>query len=86
MISKFVNYISIQKRKFKYKKISYSFNGVDLIIDYIFKDKNDGTYLDIGAQHPISNNNTFSGHYSNARGNQAKLTNFYFTFMFTNIP
>ena len=59
MISKFINYISIQKRKFKYKKISYSFNGVDLIIDYIFKDKNDGTYLDIGAQHPISNNNTF---------------------------
>ena len=59
MIKKIVNYLSILKRTKKYKKISYSFNAVDLIINYIFKDQNTGTYVDIGAQHPISNNNTY---------------------------
>ena len=59
MLKKIINFISIFKRKLKYKKNSYSFNSVDLIIDYIFKDKKNGFYLDIGAQHPISNNNTY---------------------------
>ena len=59
MIKKLINYISILKRKFKYQKQSYSFNGVDLIVNYIFKNKKKGFYLDIGAQHPISNNNTY---------------------------
>ena len=58
-MKKLIDYISIYKRKLKYQKTSYSFNGVDLIIDYIFKNKKKGFYLDIGAQHPISNNNTF---------------------------
>jgi hypothetical protein len=30
-----------------------------LIVDYIFKNKNNGFYLDVGSQHPISNNNTY---------------------------
>ncbi len=59
MMNKFFNYLSIYKRKFKYKKISYSLNAVDLIINYIFKDQVAGTYIDVGAQHPISNNNTY---------------------------
>ena len=59
MIKKLINYISILKRKFKYQKQSYSFNGVDLIVNYIFQNKKKGFYLDIGAQHPISNNNTY---------------------------
>ena len=59
MLKKIINHISIFKRKFKYKKNSYSFNCVDLIINYIFKDKNNGFYLDVGSQHPISNNNTY---------------------------
>ena len=58
-MKKIIDYISIFKRKIKYQKTSYSFNGVDLIIDYIFKNKKKGFYLDIGAQHPVSNNNTF---------------------------
>ena len=41
------------------KKKSYSFGGCDLLIDYIFKSKNNGFYLDVGCQHPISNNNTY---------------------------
>ena len=59
MISNFLNYLSLYKRKFKYKKKSYSFNAVDLIIDYMFKKKTNGFYLDVGAQNPISNNNTY---------------------------
>ena len=56
---KLIDLLSILKRKVQHKKISYSYNAVDLIIDYIFKGKSDGLYLDIGAQHPISNNNTY---------------------------
>ena len=59
MLKNLIKYLSLYKRKIKYKKISYSFNAVDLIIDYIFKDKKIGFYLDIGCQHPVSNNNTY---------------------------
>lgn len=59
MLKKIKNYLSIIKRQIKYKKNSYSFNSVDLIVDYIFKTKKKGFYLDVGAQHPVSNNNTF---------------------------
>ncbi len=59
MIYKIANYLNILRRKFKYKKISYSLNAVDLIINYIFKDQIKGTYVDVGAQHPVSNNNTY---------------------------
>ena len=59
MFKYIINYLSIYRRKLKYKKQSYSFNSVDLIIDYIFKNKKNGFYLDVGAQHPISNNNTY---------------------------
>jgi FkbM family methyltransferase len=59
MIKNLLKYLSLYNRKIKYKKISYSFNAVDLIIDYIFKNKKKGIYLDIGCQHPISSNNTY---------------------------
>lgn len=68
MIKKLIDSLSILKRKIKYKKNSYSFNGVDLIIEYIFKDKKNGFYIDIGAQHPISNNNTYLLHKKGWRG------------------
>ena len=38
---------------------SYSFNGIDLLIDYLFKSQKDGVYIDIGCFHPIKGNNTF---------------------------
>jgi len=41
-----------------YKK-SYSQGSMDLILNHIFKDKNDGFYIDVGCQHPIKNNNTY---------------------------
>ena len=59
MLNSFLRYLNLYRRKIRYKKISYSLNAVDLIVDYIFKNKNNGFYLDVGSQHPISNNNTY---------------------------
>ena len=59
MINFFKYNLSYFVRKFKSEKKSYSFGGCDLLIDYIFKSKNNGFYLDVGCQHPISNNNTY---------------------------
>ena len=41
------------------KKFYYSFSGVDIVIKSIFKDLNNGFYIDVGCQHPIKNNNTY---------------------------
>jgi FkbM family methyltransferase len=68
MINKLLSTLSIFKRKIKYKKSSYSFNGVDLIINYIFKNLKNGFYIDVGAQHPISNNNTYLLHKKGWKG------------------
>ena len=32
---------------------------MDLILEHIFKNKNNGFYIDVGCQHPIKNNNTY---------------------------
>jgi FkbM family methyltransferase len=44
--------------KFAYKK-SFSQGSMDLILEHIFKNKNNGFYVDVGCQHPIKNNNTY---------------------------
>jgi FkbM family methyltransferase len=54
-----VDILSLLKKKFKSNKKSYSFGSVDLLINYYFKNKQKGVYLDVGCQHPISNNNTY---------------------------
>ena len=41
------------------KKNYFSFSGVDILIQNIFRNKKKGFYIDIGCQHPIKNNNTF---------------------------
>ena len=46
----------------KYSKRSYSFNNVDLVIDYLLKDIKNGIYLDVGCNHPIKYNNTYLLH------------------------
>ena len=58
-MSKFIDKLSILKKKIYSSKKSYSFGGCDLLIDYIFKSKKKGFYLDLGCQHPVSNNNTY---------------------------
>ena len=58
-MSKLIDKLSILKKKVYSKKKSYSFGGFDLLIEYIFKSKKKGFYLDVGCQHPVSNNNTY---------------------------
>lgn len=43
----------------KYKLISYSFEGEDLILNRIFGNQTDGFYVDVGAHHPIRFSNTY---------------------------
>ena len=43
----------------KYTKKTYSLTGVDLIIDYLFKNIDKGVYVDVGCNHPIKYNNTY---------------------------
>ena len=40
MLDSFLRYLNLYRRKIKYKKVSYSLNAVDLVVDYIFKNKN----------------------------------------------
>ncbi len=58
-MSKLIDKLSILKKKVYSQKKSYSFGGCDLLIEYIFKSKKKGFYLDVGCQHPVSNNNTY---------------------------
>ena len=58
-MSKLIDKISILKKKIYSQKKSYSFGGCDLLIEYIFKSQKEGFYLDVGCQHPVSNNNTY---------------------------
>ena len=50
------------------KKFYYSFSGVDVIIKNIFRDVNNGFYIDVGCQHPIKNNNTYLLHKKGWKG------------------
>ena len=50
-------------RYFKYKKNyfpSYGASGEDVLINKIFKNKNDGYFVDVGALHPINGSLTYS--------------------------
>lgn len=58
-MSKIIDKLSVLKKKIYSQKKSYSFGGCDLLINYIFKFKKEGFYLDVGCQHPVSNNNTY---------------------------
>jgi hypothetical protein len=51
--------LSIFLKTFTHKKISYSYGGMDSLIEKIFKNKTNGIYVDIGCGHPIKNNNTY---------------------------
>ena len=54
-----IKFISVFLRSITHKKISYSFGGVDSLVLNIFKNNNNGFYVDIGCGHPIKNNNTY---------------------------
>jgi len=38
---------------------SYSFEGQDLVLSSLLRDERNGTYIDIGSNHPILENNTY---------------------------
>lgn len=56
---KIIKYLSIFLKSLTHKRISYSYGGIDALVENIFKDKNKGFYVDIGCGHPIKNNNTY---------------------------
>ena len=56
---KIIKYLSIFLKSLTHKKISYSYGGIDALVENIFKGKNKGFYVDIGSGHPIKNNNTY---------------------------
>ena len=51
--------LNLLHKKIISKKKYFSFSGVDIILENIFKHQNKGIYIDVGCQHPIKNNNTY---------------------------
>jgi hypothetical protein len=62
----FLNYIyfklNLLHKSIYSKKKYFSFSGVDVVIENIFRNHQHGFYIDVGCQHPIKNNNTFLLH------------------------
>ena len=52
-------YLNLFHKRLISKKKYYSFSGVDIVIENIFRNKKNGIYIDVGCQHPIKNNNTY---------------------------
>ena len=56
---KIFKFLSIYFKSITHRKISFSYGGIDSIVEYIFKSKKNGLYVDVGCGHPIKNNNTY---------------------------
>ena len=56
---KIFKYLSIFSKSLTHKKISYSYGGVDSLVNNIFKNNDKGFYVDVGCGHPVKNNNTY---------------------------
>ena len=59
MFNKIYLELNLLHKKFLSKKEYFSFSGVDIILEKIFKNQDKGIYIDVGCQHPIKNNNTY---------------------------
>jgi len=57
-----LNFFSLAYKKKKFKNYFYSFGGIDALVCRIFNTQKKGIYIDVGAQHPIRNNNTYLLH------------------------
>ena len=53
------DYLNLFYKKFFFKNFFYSYGGIDALVLRIFKSQKKGFYIDVGAQHPIRNNNTY---------------------------
>jgi len=54
--------LNILFKKYTAKNFFYSYSGIDILIDTIFKNQKKGFYVDVGCSHPIKNNNTYLLH------------------------
>jgi len=45
----------------KFKK-SYSYGGLDLLLNHLYRNQSNGIYVDVGCHHPIHGNNTYLLH------------------------
>jgi len=54
-----IKYLNIFSKSLTHKKISYSYGGVDSLVNNIFKNNDKGFYVDVGCGHPVKNNNTY---------------------------
>jgi FkbM family methyltransferase len=54
--------LNLIHKKILSKKNYFSFSGVDILIENIFRNQKKGFYIDVGCQHPIKNNNTYLLH------------------------
>ncbi len=52
-------HLNLFHKKIISKKKYYSFSGIDVVLENIFRNKKNGFYIDVGCQHPIKNNNTY---------------------------
>ena len=59
LFKKIYSNLNLFYKSFFSKKKFFSFSGVDIIIENIFRNLNNGIYLDVGCQNPIKNNNTY---------------------------
>ena len=55
-------YLNLIHKKIISKQYFYSYGGIDSVVNDIFKNQKNGFYVDVGAQHPIKNNNTYLLH------------------------
>ena len=58
LLKEFSIKLNLLHKKLFFKKKYFSFSGVDVIIENIFRNQEFGFYVDVGCQHPIKNNNT----------------------------
>ena len=55
-------YLQIIYKKKLFKNEYYSTSSADALINFIFRNTAKGTYVDVGCNHPIQNNNTYLLH------------------------
>ncbi len=75
IVNKILFYLNLFHKKLFFKKSYYSFSGVDVIIENIFRNINNGFYIDVGCQNPIKNNNTYLLYKKGWRGLNIDLDN-----------
>ena len=64
------------KNNFFRKKVSYSIDKEDIIVEEYFKCKNEGFYVDVGCYHPLQRNNTMLLYKKGWRGINIDISDF----------